>query len=208
MNEYEQMIGKHIRDVRMRKNLSQETLAKMCGFSNTTLSAYENSRKIPNLATIAKIAKELGVSIERLYYGDENSSFITSEADEGRKIVNSVYFLWKSHVIYYYENYIPGMYPATYSQDDTDRAGLYLQLVKYSTPIKRLINSLNEYSRNEKTYTDPDKYLEMLFASVAAEINNEIEQEKEQIERQKAEQQAAAEKQRRINETKKSQGKS
>lgn len=91
MNKLEEGIGKNIREVRLEHGLSQETLAEKCGFSNTTLSAYENSRKIPNLTTIAKIAKQLNVRIERLYYGDENSSFIESESDDGKKIVNSIY---------------------------------------------------------------------------------------------------------------------
>ena len=73
---YDDNIGKNIREVRLEKGFSQEELARNCGFSNTTLSAYENRRKIPNLTTIAKIAKELDVTIERLYYGDENISFI------------------------------------------------------------------------------------------------------------------------------------
>ena len=43
---YDDNIGKNIREVRLEKKLSQEELARKCGFSNTTLSAYENSRKI------------------------------------------------------------------------------------------------------------------------------------------------------------------
>ncbi len=92
MSTLEKMIGKHIREIRTERGLSQEALAEMCGFSNTTLSSYENGRKNPSLDTIAIIAKKLKVSIERLYYGDENNSFIISEPDEGKKIVNSVYF--------------------------------------------------------------------------------------------------------------------
>ena len=85
MVRYEDSIGKNIKAVRLERELSQETLANACGFSNTTLSAYENGRKLPNLITIAKIAKQLNVSIERLYYGDENSAFIISAPDEGKK---------------------------------------------------------------------------------------------------------------------------
>jgi transcriptional regulator with XRE-family HTH domain len=207
MNEYEKMIGKNIKEVRTQKGLSQEVLAKRCGFSNTTLSSYENTRKIPSLATIATIAKQLGVSIERLYYGDENSAFIFSEPDEGKKIVNSIYLLWKSSVIYYYENYIPGMYPVDLSQGNDKKNGVYLRLVRYEAPIKRLINSLNEFQRNIKTYPDPEQYKEMLFSSVAAEINLEIEKAKREEEQQKAIRQATEDRQKKINETKKAQGK-
>ncbi len=207
MNEFEKMIGKNIKEVRVQKGLSQEVLAKKCGFSNTTLSSYENTRKIPSLVTIATIAKQLGVSIERLYYGDENSAFISSEPNEGKKIVNSIYLLWKSGVIYYYENFIPGMYPMDFSRGDDEKAGVYLRLVRYETPIKRLINSLNEFQRNIKTYPDPEKYKEMLFSSVAAEINLEIEKAKLEEEKQRAARKAEADKQKKINETKKAQGK-
>ena len=106
MDKFEKMIGSNIRSVRLEKNLSQEALAQMCGFANTVLSAYENSKKVPRLCTIALIAKKLGVSIERLYYGDDSNSFIVSEPDEGKKIVNAVYFLWESGAICYYENQI------------------------------------------------------------------------------------------------------
>ena len=185
MDKREKMIGKHIREVRLEKKLSQEALADKCGFSNTTLSSYENNRKTPSLSTIAKIAKKLGVSIERLYYGDENNAFIISEPDEGKKIVNSVYFLWKSGVIYYFENYMSGIISAEFLQSDEDPRGIYLQVLKYYSPLKRLITSLNEYRRNETTYPDPEKYLDMLLTSVATEINNEIAAEKEGEELQK-----------------------
>lgn len=175
MNDYETMIGKNIKEVRNQRQLSQETLATACGFSNTTLSAYENGRKIPNLVTIAKIAKQLNVSIERLYYGDENNAFIISAPDEGKKIVNSIYFLWKAGVISYYENFMSGemsMYSFGYEEDIK---GVFINIQKFPGQIKRLILSLNEFEQKKETYPDQDKYLEFLLSSVATEINNEIE---------------------------------
>ena len=50
------------------------------------------------------------------------------------------------------------------------------------TPILRLLKSLNEFSMKKDTYTDPDTYLEMLLSSVAAEINQEIADEKQREE--------------------------
>lgn len=170
-------IGKNIREVRLEKGLSQEELARKCGFSNTTLSAYENSRKIPNLTTIAKIAKELEVTIERLYYGDENTSFIYSEPDIGKKVVNSVYFLWSEGIILYYERFSYG-YNALMEGDSNGPNGVFMYIHKYYPQIKRLINSLNEFKERTATYDDPDNYLKILFASVAKEINDEIAKEK------------------------------
>ena len=184
MDKLEKMIGANIRSVRQEKNLSQEALAELCGFANTTLSAYENSKKVPKLRTVALIAKKLGVPIERLYYGDDSNSFIVSEPDEGKKIVNAIYFLWEIGVIYYYETPMPAnmIYSRSSSGEEISR-GMYLLLVKYCMPLRRLINSLNEFKSNRETYSDPDKYLEILMTSVATEINNEIASEK--IEKEK-----------------------
>lgn len=174
MDKFEKNIGKNIRDIRLERGLSQEALAEMCEFSNTTLSAYENSRKIPNLTTIARIAKQLNVAIERLYYGDENSAFINAEPDEGKKIVNSIYLLWSLGVINYFENFRIGR-PMYSMDEDAIPNGMFLYIQKYTSPIKRFLNSLNDFERNKATYPDPEKYLEMLKASVATEINNEID---------------------------------
>lgn len=176
MDKNEKIIGANIREVRLAKGLSQEALAEMCDFSNTTLSAYENGRKVPGLATLARIAKQLNVAIERLYYGDENSAFIDSEPDVGKKIVNSVYLLWSVEVINCFEDFYTGMY-GNLGDGKKDGPPFYFQ--KYYFPIKRLIGSLNEFERNKVTYSNPEKYIEMLKASVAAEINNEIKKDSE-----------------------------
>ena len=108
MSTYEDNIGSNIREVRQKRRYSQEKLAELCGISNTTLSAYENSKKIPNLTTVAKISRSLGVSIERLYYG-EKAVQVNDEPDEGKRIVNAVYTLWSLGVISYYESYTAGV---------------------------------------------------------------------------------------------------
>lgn len=174
MDKFKKGIGNNIREIRKEQKLSQEKLADMCGFSNTTLSAYENSRKIPNLETIACIAKQLNVSIERLYYGDENNSFIKSESDDGKKIVNSLYLLWNLGVIDYYPSNMTGLYLGEVDQSK----GYFLYIRNYIEPVKRFINSLNEFKQKKETYSDPEKYLDMLKNSVAIEINNQINNNK------------------------------
>lgn len=170
METYEEHIGGNIREVRQRKQYSQEKLAGLCGISNTTLCAYENSKKIPNLMTIAKIAKALGVSIERLYYGEENS-VTAATTDKGRQIVNSVYTLWSAGAIAYYESYMAGV---MIQLDQKEAIGTMLVLCRFKEPIKRLIGLLDEFKLRKSTYPEPERYLEMIFASVAAEINEEI----------------------------------
>lgn len=178
MDINEREIGKNIRDARKEKGLSQDKLAKRCGISTSTLSLYENSKKTPNLITAGKIAGGLNVSIDRLCYGDESISFINQAPDEGRKIVNSIYMLWKSEVIYQDVNFTG--YHSDYTVETTKKKMYNLLIIKHANPIRRLVNGLNEYREKEATYDDPEVCLEILLASVAKEINMEIEEEKRQ----------------------------
>ena len=177
MNLLKKTIGDNIKEARKEKGLSQEVLGEMCGFSNTTLSSYENGKREPSTKTIARIAKQLGVSIEQLLYGTEDKSFIVSAPDEGKKIVNAVYYLWENGVISYYENNNQNQYyDYDYSEKKNKRpTGIYLTIIKHKLPIKRLLLSLDEFRDKEKTYPNPEKYLDMLLSSVANEINAEIE---------------------------------
>lgn len=172
--DYEKYLGKNIRSVRQLEGLSQRELADRSGLSDTTISQYENYRKTPNLITTAKIAKALNVSIDRLYYGDENNSFIIAEADDGRKIVNSLYLLWSKGVITYYEFW--GRNSSVMIEGDVP--GRYLYLKEYEEAIKRLLKSLDEFEEKKDTYSNPEGYLEQILSSVAVEINNQMKVEK------------------------------
>ena len=166
MANYEDNIGANIRQVREKAKLSQSKLADKCGFSNTVLSNYETGKKIPSLQSIAKIAKQLNVTIDRLYYGDEAEAFITSEPDIGRKVVNAVYLLWEQGVISLHDYYM-GFPPNNGNKPNC----LTLYVHKYSEQIQRLIAALDEYKAKRNTFDDPDQYLELLLSSVANEIN-------------------------------------
>jgi len=172
-------VGKNIKEVRQEKNMSQEKLGRACNIANTTISAYENGRKNANLYSLAAIAKALDTTIDRLVYGDENSAFIDVEVDEGKKIVKSVYYLWQTGCISYYENFNSNSSSITIpnSKNNQEPNGIYLYISKHPSPLKRLLQSLDEYMKQKDTYPEPEQYLNMLFASVAKEINNEIEEE-------------------------------
>ena len=174
MTKAEYNIGTNIREVRNGKRLSQEKLASKCGFSNTTLSQYENHKKTPNVTTLAKIAKALGVSIDRLYYGDEDNSFITAEPDVGRRIVNAIYMLWSEHIIETTEE----LWVAPSFSQGNEVGGSLLFVRRFSPQIFRLIDALDDFENTKGTYPDPDIYIEQILASVANEINAEIESHK------------------------------
>ncbi len=171
---YEQVIGLNIRKERVAKNWSQTELGNRCQIANTVISAYENGKKIPGLNTVVRIARELGISIDRLCYGDESEAFINSAPNKGRKIVNCFYTLWKFGLIDYYESPFSGY---DYGEEREDHPiGIYIYLKEYGEQIKRLIISLNEFSQKRNTFAEPDKYLEMLLSSIATEINNHIDE--------------------------------
>ncbi|MBP3816967.1 MAG: helix-turn-helix transcriptional regulator [Butyrivibrio sp.] len=174
---YEEHIGENIKNVRKDQSLSQQQLADRCGMSNTMISEYERGNKIPNLVTTAKIASALKVSIDRLYYGDENNAFITTVDDDGRKIVNAVYLLWDKGVVWYHENL---RYSVPPSMDDNN--GYFLFISQFPEQIKRLIASLNDYKAKKDTFPDPEAYLEMILSSVASDINKEIEKQESEKE--------------------------
>lgn len=170
--------GRYIKEVRTEKGLTQRALAKKCGFSDTVLSGYENGKIMPSVITLANIAEQLGVSIDRLVYGDDNNAFIKAVPDIGRKVVNAVYFLWEIKVL----NYCEGVQAPEYLTEIYENGEKIVFLAVYTESVIRLLKNLDEFSQNKDTYVDPEAYIEMLLSSVAKEINNKIdEKERERI---------------------------
>lgn len=168
---YEDVIGKNIKKERCNKGWSQNELGTRCQIANTLISAYENGRKKPGLNSIVRIANELGVSIERLCYGDESEAFINTAPNTGRVIVNCVHTLWKNRVIDYYEYY---SFDAIAQPSSRERAGFYLNVLSFGDQIKRLIKQLKDFEDKKNTFPDPEMYLENILSSVANEINDII----------------------------------
>lgn len=60
-------IGAAIKEVRLKKKLSQRKLASLAGISNTYLSDIEVGRTNPSLKTLKKIAGALEIEIKDLF---------------------------------------------------------------------------------------------------------------------------------------------
>ncbi len=61
------MVGNNIKELRKKKGLTQDGLARKAGIPYTTLAKLEsNVVKKPSVQTVAKIARALGVKIEKL----------------------------------------------------------------------------------------------------------------------------------------------
>jgi transcriptional regulator with XRE-family HTH domain len=83
-------IGKRIRELRKRKGLTQEKLAKQNECSTSFLGHIERGRRIPSLETIAKIASLLDVSLEQLVYGLNATSSNPPPMTQKTRILNDI----------------------------------------------------------------------------------------------------------------------
>lgn len=60
-------ISDNIHKIRLNKGLTQKQVAEACGVVDATIRMYELGKANPKPATVAKIAKALGVSVAELY---------------------------------------------------------------------------------------------------------------------------------------------
>lgn len=56
--------GELIRTTRQRANLGLRELARRAGTSHATLSAYENGRKLPSIATFVRLLEACGYAVD------------------------------------------------------------------------------------------------------------------------------------------------
>ncbi len=61
--------GQNLREARRRAKVSQEDLSHQSGVDRTAISTYERGRREPNLRTIVKLARALGVAPADLLQG-------------------------------------------------------------------------------------------------------------------------------------------
>ena len=59
-------LGKNLKRIRTKKGMTQGDIVRTLGVSRSFVSNIENGKTNPTLATIAKLAKALGVSVEEL----------------------------------------------------------------------------------------------------------------------------------------------
>ena len=65
MNEAEKL-GKNLKRIRTKKGISQGQISRILEVDKSFVSNIENGKTNPTLATIAKIAKAIGVSVGEL----------------------------------------------------------------------------------------------------------------------------------------------
>ena len=58
--------GKKLKEVRLKKKLSQGDVAKILGVHRSYISGLERGRRNPSLLTVQKVAKALGINAKEL----------------------------------------------------------------------------------------------------------------------------------------------
>lgn len=66
MNKISTKLGQNLKKIRTQKKMSQGDIARTLGVDRGYISNIENGKKNPTLATIAKLAKALGISVDIL----------------------------------------------------------------------------------------------------------------------------------------------
>jgi transcriptional regulator with XRE-family HTH domain len=86
----EQLISKNIKRHRLKKGLSLDQLARLCGLTKGYVSKIENSEKAPPFSTLIKLATALGVDVGLLMAEDddmpENARICIVRKGEGKEI--------------------------------------------------------------------------------------------------------------------------
>jgi transcriptional regulator with XRE-family HTH domain/mannose-6-phosphate isomerase-like protein (cupin superfamily) len=67
-------LGARLRQARLQANLSLREVARQLGVSPSFVSQLENSKSQPSVATLYSMARLLGVSIDRLFDGQEQAT--------------------------------------------------------------------------------------------------------------------------------------
>ena len=73
MNEKLKLFGKRIAELRVRKNITQEGLAELIGYSPNHISKLESARTNPSFDLIIKIADALRISPQELFNYDKKN---------------------------------------------------------------------------------------------------------------------------------------
>lgn len=60
-------VGFRIKDLRKKRNLSQEDLANLVGLDRTYINSVENGRRNISIVNLEKISKGLGVKIGKIF---------------------------------------------------------------------------------------------------------------------------------------------
>lgn len=78
------MIGKILKTMRRKNNLSQEQIGTLTGYAKNTISQYETETRHADFDAIEKIANECGYKV--IFYNETTKDTLTTENIEREEI--------------------------------------------------------------------------------------------------------------------------
>ena len=72
------MVNTSIKDLRKKKNMTQDELAEKLNVTRQAVSNWENGKTQPDIETLTQLAEVFDVSVERIIYGKEKSHWYFS----------------------------------------------------------------------------------------------------------------------------------
>lgn len=78
-SEVHQMIGMRLRNLRKSRGATLASLAELTGFTKSYLSRIENAKKVPPIASLARIAQALNTDLA--YFFDANGKEVSAKDD-------------------------------------------------------------------------------------------------------------------------------
>lgn len=81
----EQTLGKRIAALRREKELTQDALAEMLGVSPQAVSKWENDQTCPDISLLPKLAQELGVTVDELLSGKQETAPLVQVVPEPQR---------------------------------------------------------------------------------------------------------------------------
>lgn len=79
-------IGKRIRQLRRRQNITQTQIYHLCGISSGNLSSIENGKTLPSSSALIQLARALNCTTDYILFGEDQlpaSSDISNQARSG-----------------------------------------------------------------------------------------------------------------------------
>lgn len=76
-----QIIGKRVKELRVRQGLSQEKLAEMCNLAVSHISRIESGKKHPSLECLVRLGNVLGVTANTFLCGNQKNDLIEHKLD-------------------------------------------------------------------------------------------------------------------------------
>lgn len=86
------LFNERLKEIRIKKNLTQEEFAKLLNISPSSISLYETGNREPSLSTLVNIAKILDVSTDYLLglSDSEKPIKVSISSKDKQRILNEV----------------------------------------------------------------------------------------------------------------------